>query len=320
MSPVARQKPPSQPLVDFLNPTAYSGGFDISEGNYALDYTVMMYAAKKQDGTPYGKERLGVMIGFTPINEDGSKAGDRMEKFLSMGSKADQSFAPDPETGKGIVVIPGGAGGSLNNKTNWFIHLNSLFNSGITAEEIGANNLGTIDGLWAHVQSIPEPEDRKGFGGAATGEAEEGEKRTPGKIPVVTEVLEGGKPWDGGGGIPGDEAPAAPVARVAGKIAPKVVAKAPVKAVKAAPVPEPVSDDSSLEEAAQTGVTDVLEKAPNGLPKLQLRIGVLKAVTAKYDGETASNVLTSYFDNDESLNGLLGPLGYKVEGTQIKVA
>lgn len=296
--------------VSFGDLGAYSGGFDIPEGDYAIEHTVQMYAPTKTDGTKAGVERLGVMLKFYPL-----AGGDPLEKFLSMGGKADQSYAPDPETGKGVIPVAGGAGAGLNNKTNWFLYLKSLYDCGLPPG-VFDNDLTTIDGVWCHIQSVPEPEDRKGFG-SRTGEAEE--ERKAGKIPVCTEIKDDGKPWEGTGGIP--EVTEKPKVVKAG---PKAVVKAaPAKpaAVKAKPAPAPVAtaegDDEDLKAQALTAMAAVLEKNPKGCAKVVLRTGVYKAIK---DNEVGQQVLDTFFGDDDLLGSLLGDLGYTVAGMMIKPA
>jgi hypothetical protein len=96
-------------------------------------------------------------------------------------------------------------------------------------EGIFTNDLSVLDGIHVHTQNILEPEDRKGFG-SQTGEV--AEERRSGLVPVVTEIKEDGKPWEGTGGIPEAAATPAPV-----KAGPKAVVKPAVAAkpvVKAA--------------------------------------------------------------------------------------
>src|SRR5262245_8689049 len=94
--------PPAE-MFNFGNLSGYVGGFDIPEGDYALEYTVCNRPPNPKTGkvTP----GLGVMLTAHPLN-----GGEPIEKFLGFGSKAHLGWAPDPNTGKGIVKIPGGQG------------------------------------------------------------------------------------------------------------------------------------------------------------------------------------------------------------------
>lgn len=306
--------PPAAPAFSMGRLSAYSGGFDIPEGNYALSYEVAMerpHAGSKGNFTA----RLGVYINFYPL-----EGGEAQQKFVSLGTKAHLSWAPN-ETGTGIVPIPGGGGQSPSNKSNWFIHLESLYNSGMP-EGVYDNDSSVLNGIWAHIQSIEEPEERKSFG-AKTGEAEAEDVRKGGKIPVVTEILEGGKPWEGTGGVPeeGAAVAAAPAPKAAVKTAAKVT---PLKA-KVAPVAPPVveetadaTDADAVGAAAVSGITALLEKNLKGLPKLQLRTGVFKVLNESAGPEMATAVLDTYFASDEALNSVLGPMGYVSAGGQVK--
>lgn len=303
MSPVTRKATPVA-AVAFGALSNYSGGFTLPEGDYALEFDVQMFAGTKQDGSKAGPERLGVMVTAHPL-----AGGEPTQQFYSMGGKAHLSFAPNPETGKGLVLVPGGAGGSLNNQTNWVLLLKSLYDCGLP-EGVFSDDFSTLDGIHVHTAVVPEPESRKGFG-AKTGEAEQ-EERKPGLVAVVTEIKEDGKPWEGSGGIPGAEAPA-PV-----KAGPKAVAKvAPKVAPKAAPAPveEEVSDEDAVHVAAISGMTSVLEKNPTGCTKIKLRTDTFKAV----EEDQRQAVIETYFNKgDDVLNQILGELGYNIVGAMVK--
>lgn len=313
MPPVRRTAAPTPPAVETVNfgsLSFYSGGFSLPKGRYAMEHTVMMFQPTKQDGSPVGKPRLGVMLTAHPL-EGG---GEPVEQFISMGSKADLSFAPDPATGKGVVPIPGGPASTLPRNTNWNLYLKSMYDCGLE-EGVFTNDLAVLDGIWVQTDQVPEPEERKGYAKAATGEAEE-ERKGSGLIPVVSEILEGGKPWAGGGGFPEAVAAApakAPIGRIASKVAtPKVAAPAPAAAAEAT--------DDDVASAALSGITTVLEAEPNGTSKLKLRTGTFKAVTASSGAEAAQAVLDTYFGSDEALNSVLGQLGYAVNGGNVKPA
>lgn len=315
MSPVVR-KPAAAPVegVNFGSLAQYTGGFILPEGDYALSFNVVLNQTMDKNNQPKGDPRLGVMVDAYPL-----AGGEAQQQFFSMGSKAAQSYAPNPDTGKGVVALPGGAGGALNNKTNWFLFLKSLYDCGLP-EGIFVNDLTTIDGIHVHTQNIPEPEDRKGFG-SQTGEV--AEERRNNLIPVVTEIKEDGKPWEGTGGLPEAPAAAAPV-----KAGPKAVAKPAIVKPAAKPVakPAPVAEvveaagDEDVLNGAINGISAVLgeEKNANGCTKLLLRTSTFKAVNAAAGGEMAQAVIDTFFGSDEALNGVLNQLGYAVVGTNVK--
>lgn len=301
--PTAIARPKSN-NVNFGDLTQYSGGFSLPEGDYALEFNIQMFAGDKKDGSSSGPARLGVMLTAHPLD-----GGEAKNQFYSMGTNADKSYAPDPETGKGIIAIPGGQGSGLNNQTNWFILLKSLHDSGMPPGTL-TDDFSVLDGVHVHMQLIPEPEERKGFQ-AKTGEAT-AEVRTPRKIAVVSEIKEGGAPWEGGGGIPQADTPvpAAPAKKaVASKPATKMAAKpAPAAAAPAG------ADESDLETVTINAVASVLEKNPNGVGKLMLRTGTFKAIA---DAGVAQQALDTYFSSDDNLNSILGLLAYVVKGQQI---
>lgn len=351
MPPVTRRPgaPPAAPQyeeVNFGDLGVYAtGGFNVPEGDYALRFETMMYAAPAGPNRPSRAERLGIMITYFPMH--GDSWGEPMHKFLSMGSKAHESFMPHPETGKGIVRRPDGAGGQLTGKSNWGIVLDSMYQAGMP-KGVFQNDVTVIDGIWVHVQSIPEPEERKGFAKNQTAEVEQEERQGGGMIPVITALLDGGKPWEGGGGLPdgAEQVPSVPAPRgqalapVAPKpaarpvakpaaVAPKAVAPKPAagpKRVAPAPVaaPEPAeSTDEDLAMAASNAVTAVLSDDKNaaGMRKLDLRMQTFKQFENDEQSQaTATAVINTYFSSDDNLNVILGPLGYVCAGGQIKQA
>lgn len=315
--PAAVAPPPAPSGVNFGDLSMYAGGFTLPEGNYAFVFNAVMHAGFKQTTLA---PRLGIMVDAYPLD-----GGEPKPTFFSMGSGADKSFAPDPDTGKGLVPIPGAPASTFNNQTNWALFLKSLYDCGLPAG-VFTNDLTVLDGIWVHTQNVPEPEERKGFGTrAATGEAAttEPEKRGNQLTTVITEILEGGKPWEGGGGIPAEGA--APVAAPAK--APAKPNLRPVSRPAAAPAPAPAAataadstDEEAVQEAAINGMSAVLEKAPNGVTKLLLRTGTFKAVSAAVSAEMASAVISNYVENEANLTAILGQLGYALVGGQIKPA
>jgi hypothetical protein len=303
--------------VNFGDLSMYVAGGGLPDGDYCCMFTVQMYQAKKQDGSNAGPVRLGVMMDAYPLSDP--KPESVRQQFYSMGSNADKSFAPNPATGKGLVPIAGAAGATLNHSTNWAVFLKSLYDSGLPVG-VFTNDFTTIDGIWCHVQNIPEPEERKGFRQAqqAIGEGGGEQPQNKGTIAVVTEIKDDGKPWEGTGGLP--DAPAVPaLATAKAKVSPiaKAATKAPAKAAPApAAVAEPDSED--VQTWAITGISEALEKSPNGCPRLLLRTQTFNAVKTKASEDMASAVIDTYFTADDALSGILGELGYKLAGVQIK--
>jgi hypothetical protein len=315
-APVAAPPPPVAEGPNFGDLSFYSGGFLLPEGDWALEFNVQMHQGTDKNGTPKGAARLGVMLTAYPV-ANGALAGEPQEQFLSMGSKAHESYVPN-DTGKGLAKVPGGPG-SVTNKANWWYFLESLYNTGLPVG-IFTDDLSVLDGIWVHTQNIPEPEERKGFGTAATGEVQE--QRFNNKMPVVSEILEGGKPWEGTGGIP-TAAAAAPKATVAGRIAPRPA----TTRAQAPPSPAATTgDDEDVKNAAINGITSILMfEQPkgvypnaNGIKKLLLRTGTFKAVNTAVSPEMGQAVMDAFFSDDASLNGLLGEMGYHLVGNDVK--
>lgn len=321
MATVARAKAPAPAEINFGDLSMYVAGGAIPEGDYILmDFTVQMYQAppNQTTGKSSGPARLGVMVTMLPLGgpyED----KDQKQQFYSLGTKAHESFAPNPETGKSLVAVPGGPAHTFIDSTNWAIFLKSLRDSGLP-EGIFTNDVSTLDGIWVHIASVPEPASRAGMT-SNTGEAA-GERKI-GTISVVTEIKDDGKPWENGGGVP-EAAPAtpAPKAGVKAAIARPAIAGKPM--IRTAPTPAaapaaPEGDEATL-TAAQAGASAVLESRPTGCTKLMLRTGTFKAVKDANDADVANAVIEAYFGSDAALNGLLGDLGYKVVGSEVKPA
>lgn len=310
---MAAPKKPAAAGVNFLSTEFYSAGGGLPEGTYALEFAIQMYQATDKNGAPRGPERLGVMLTCHPLDEP---SAEPRTQFYSMGAKAHLSFAPDPDSGKGLIPVAGGTATTLNKSTNWAIFLQSLFDCGLPPEVV-SNDLTPLDGIHVRMRHIPEPEERKGFQ-STTGDA--AEERRPGTIAVVCEILEDGKPWEGTGGIPSAEEK--PAAKTPAKAAPKPAAKpAPAAKVKAAPkaAPEPAGDDA-MRDAAIAGFQSVLEANPEGLAKLKFRMEVFKKVKEAEGNDVALAVVNAFVADDAQLGLLLGEMGYALNGTTIAVA
>lgn len=293
--------------VNFGDDSLYVAGGGLPEGDYILFFDIRNYQAMKQNGQAAGPARLGVMVTAHPLADPHSEP--KMQ-FYSMGGNADKSFAPDPETGKSLVAIPGAAGVTLPDSTNWNIFRKSMYDCGLPVG-IFTNSVEPLDGMHVHITNIPEPEERKGFGASKTGEVEQEQKRK-GTIGIVTEIKEDGKPWEGTGGLP-EAKTAAP------KAAGKPVA---VAAKKAAPVAVAAvtEDGEDVKVAAINALGSLLEANPNGMAKLKMRTGVFSSVKASQGDDMAQAVTDAFFSDDASLNMLLGELGYKLNGQMVVVA
>lgn len=298
--------------VNFGDDSFYSGGSIIPEGDYILFFNVQMYQPQRKDGSNAGPSRLGCMVDFypmdTPIEEK------KLTKFYSMGSNADKSFAPNA-AGKGLALIPGTSGAGLNDQTNWNLFRKSLMDSGLP-QGIFTNDLSVLDGIHVHVANVPEPEERKAIRSqAATGEASGDQQQFRSSvIPIVTEIKDDGKPWEGTGGLP-EAAPA--------KATAKAPVKTPVKAPAKTPAPAPVEEVSDdLSEIANTHITTVLTNNPNGLPKLKLRTETFAAAKKANQEAQGGQILDAYFGpgQEDALNAILGTLGYVLKGAMVTPA
>lgn len=308
MAPTARQAAPPAG-VDFLSMASplYTGSFTLPAGNWALFFETRLQQPK--EGGRFNNPRLGVNLTCYNLDKPGS---DPAEQFLSMGSKAHEAFAPSAN-GKGLEPIVGGSG-TITNKSNWSLFKDSLYNAGLDSG-VAVNDLSVLDGIWVVTAQEPEPEERKGFA-TATGEVEAGGNKVPGKIPVVVSIIEGGKPWEGGGGVPEAEAPKAKVQP--GKPAPK----APPARVAAPPVAAAADaeDEDAVKAAAVNAIGTILADAryAKGCPKLILKTGVFKAVEASEGKAMAQAVASAFFASDDQTSALLGEIGYVLAGTTVK--
>lgn len=298
--------------VNFGDISMYVAGAAIAEGNYALEFLVM----NEQETENYKPKvpRIGVQVTAHSISDP----KEVKSKFLSMGSKAHETFAPNPETGKGLVLKAGvQGGGTIPSSCNWALFLKSMYDCGLP-QGIFTNDVSVLDGVHVHLANVPESEERRGFKNkkAATSEVEEEPKFDgPRTTLSVTEILEGGAPWEGGGGIPDADATPAPAPKTVGKVAPKPIAGKP--AAKAPVAAAAVVGDEEIMASAINGVTAVIEKNPNGVGKIILRTGTFKAVSAADGDEMAQAVIDTFFGSDDALNTVIEQLGYKVEGIKV---
>lgn len=316
MAPIVRRTtsaPPPPPLVNLGDlDTDYSAGGGLPEGDYRLVFEVMM-APPPKDSNRQALPRLGVMLTATPINAAGEDADEPKTKFYGFGSKAHLSYAPDPNTGKGIIAIPGGAGVQPTNKSNWAMLLKSLYDSGMP-KGVFTNDFSVLDNILVHMHEVPEPEERKGYGKTSkTGEAAldvEEERQGNGKVTIVSEIKGGVEWW----GEP-EPAPVAAPVRAAATKAP--AAKVPLKVAPKTP-PAPAAEEVDLSEVAINAIGEVLGTSPNGLSKLALKTKTFTAVKTASDDATAQAVIDTYFASDAELNGLLNQLDYGVSGVMVK--
>jgi hypothetical protein len=293
---------------NFGNLSGYSAGGGLPEGDYCLSkFEVKMHQAIDQQGVKKGAARLVVMITFSPLTGE----GEEVERPYSLGSKAHESWAPR-EDSKGIVPVPGGPGTPPNNGTNWAYFVKSLLDSGLP-EDVLKDDLSALDGTWVHMQNVPEPEERKGYATAATGEA--GMDTRPKTIAIVSEIKENGKPWEGTGGVPEEKGTVRSVATSSKGGKPN---GAP--AIQRGAVAQHVTDSSpsDVTEAAQAAVTEILMKVPNGMNILMLKTSAFKTINEKLGQDTAQKVINEVFGNSKALGAVLGGIGYRLDGVNVK--
>jgi hypothetical protein len=286
---------PELEIVNLGDESIYTGGFTIPEGIYTWkDVSVVMHAGFKENSNQ--KARLGVMITLVP--EDAPT--EEKKQFYSFGSNADKSFAPNPHTGKSVVLVPGAVGNTLPDSTNWNVLRKSLMDSGLPSG-VFVGDFSVFIGLRAHMVSVSEPEERKGFAQSQTGEAQAEPRRTN-QIAIVTEILHG--PWDG-------EEVKKPATTA------KPLAKPAAKKVEPEPEPEETATDDDVKAVAVAAISDVLEKEPEGTLKLKARTTAFGIIKKKHGDDAAQAATEQFFSNDNAFNSILGELGYKVAGPKI---
>lgn len=274
-------------VVNFGDRSMYTaGGGPVPEGDYIFkDVSVMMYQATSKDGVAQGAERLSVCLQLESVSNPSEEI---RPQYYSLGGKAHESFQPS-EDGKSLVSVPGGPGRTLQNNTKWAMLLDSLYNSGLP-EGVFTGNVSVLDGMSVHMQNIPEPAswgDIQGRTGEASG------TRKPGVVSVVTEIKDGGKPWETGF---------------------KRSKSAPAS-IKAAPAAAAPSGD--LEELATEHISSVLENNADGMKKIALKNEVFKSIG---DPATGNKVRSEVLNNEATLTAILESLGYKIQGVDVVVA
>lgn len=352
--------PANNGYFSFGDLSNYSGGGAIPEGDYAIWWDLMLYKPEDKPGQKrrrFTEERLGVMLTVVNLREPLDAEGKVVSRtqFVSFGGSAKDSFTVD-ETGKRLIPIPNAPAFTLNNMTNWFHLLKSLYDCAMPHGYLG-DDFSVLDGCWAHIANVPEPEDRKQFantGRAAMSEVSE-EPRGNMTMPIITTFHEGGRPWMGeAGGTPNEPlkldntlaaaAPAAvpakvapparaaapaPTARAAAPAPSRAAAPAPARpAVAARPAPAiaasavataTITEDELL-TAALEAAGSVIDTPANkaGMTKIKLRMDVVKMVKEKYGEETGALVADTYFNTDANIDSLVGQLGYAVQGISVK--
>lgn len=310
----AAPKPPaSGGSVNFGAPEFYSSAGDliIPEGNYALEFQTQNFQPTKRDGSNSGAAFLAVVARCHSLDNPELQGDNALEQVWSMGPKAAKSFVPS-EDGLGLEPIAGAdASATASEASNWGQMMKSLYDCGLPAG-VFTGSLAPLQGIHVHLHHMAEPESRKGFSQAVTGEAADQKKQYPRKIAVVSEIL--AMPWEGAGGIPDGTAVAKPASN--GKPpAARAAAPAPV----AATAPAGAMDEADVEAAVSSGVATVLEKNVNGCVKLAMRTQAFTAIQKEFGDETAQAV-KDYLQNDEYLDAVLGKMGYKIAGPKIVAA
>lgn len=288
------------------NDAFYVGGGAVPEGDYALEFGIQMHSGFKAGNN--NPPRLGTMVTAHDLNDPGTQA---KQFFLGWGKNSEKSFVPNA-AGTGVDPVPGGPAMTVNDSTNWALFRKSLYDCGLP-KGVFTEDISVLNGIHVHLQNIPEPESRKNMASSAqTGEVQQ-ERMGSGTVPVVSEIKDDGKPWEGTGGFDFQTAAVAPVAKAVSKVAPKTAAK-PV--AKAAPVEEAV-DNEDVQTAAVNAISAVLEAKPAGLARLLLRTETFKHANKSDGVDMAQTVLKTYFENDNDLNGLLGQLGFQVANDKV---
>lgn len=319
--------------VNFGEDSFYFGGLGLPEGLYAFEFYTQIFQPTKQNGQPSGASFLAVMGVPYPINEDGTPAAEAHEPVpFGLGQKTHLSFTPS-EDGKGLESVPGGTGVGVNDMCNWAIFRESLKAVGMPPGFL-TNDFGVLDGIWIRTRNIPEPEDRKNLRNSSkgkTGEAALNASAQPDQpernrtVVTAMEVLAGG--WLDGGGIPdATAAPAAP-ARVPAKPVGRVAAAPPARpapgrrpAAPAAPAP-PAADftEEDVKNAAAEGLGAWIAKNATGGMVVGLKTNAFTFISTTYGEDLAQAASEMFLQDAPSLDGLLGEIGYRLNGAKFEV-
>lgn len=328
--------------INFLDYDQYQSGGGIPNGRFILYFDPMNFKPEPRSGVrqQFSDARLGVMVtAYNPDNKD-----DIHTQFLAFGKDLNKAYTvnPDPNI-KGLLPIPGAAAIPFPASSNWGYFLKSMLDMGMP-RNYATNDLTAMDGVWADVAQNPEPEDRKGYRNSAKAmsEVEAPEIKGSGKILQIVDFVENGKPWEGGGGMPEGfpehnitnilKKPAPATAGAAkpsprpGPVAPKPGPKPPVSAAKgpAKPAPKAAAEATDLDpmevhDAAIQAIAAILGENVDGLLRIKLRNGVF-ANSNKTNPAMGQAILEQFFATDDSLNGILGEIGYVIEGLNVVVA
>lgn len=314
--PIVKKKPVAG--VPFLDMSTYSEGganFDIPEGDYAVQYRVTN--EKFADGSM----PVGAKLTCMPL-----RGGDTIEKFIKFGTGMEDSWMPS-EDGMSVVENPNfpedQTRKAFSKKSNWGIHLKSLYDVAPDIPNL-SDSFEPIDGIWVTIQNIPEPAERASYN-ASTAEEAEKKKKFPAKIPVITAIIEGGKPWEGGGGFDFATA-AAPKTTVKAKVAP-LTKPGPVGVKKAAPpvvveeTEEEEVDENEASDAATvagSAVAAFLSKNKAGSSSAMLQTQVFSAVKKEHGAEMAQAVMSAL--QGDGYEAILGMQGFKLAGALVKPA
>lgn len=338
MSPVSRRVTPAAPAsggsVNFGGAGFFTGGMGLPEGNYAATFSTQVFQPTKADGTASRTPAfLAVMGTFYPIDPaTGELRGEIEEHPFNCGPNALESFVPSAD-GKGFDAIPNGKSQGMWNLSAFGVFLDSLKACGLPPSYV-SNDFSVLDGIWIHTQNIPEPDEKRAYGqraraktGAAAMSGQGADDQDRVRLNVIcTEILEGGKPWEGTGGIPDESEAAAP--KVASRIAPRAAAPVARPASRIAPrVPPPAAapqseemSEEDINNAAINAASESLGKNPNGMTTAALKVAIFQFCAKEYGDDVAQAVQNTWVQPMDAFKALLQQNGYVVSGVSVKRA
>jgi hypothetical protein len=300
-----------EPGFNLGDSEVYVGSGGIPEGDYILKDFKVEYnqGINRETGQAKGPQRIGVNLTVVPLH-DPNNPDEEKTSFYGFGKSAMKNFAPHPTNQYKVVQTPSATGGTIHPSCKWGMFYKSLMDSGLP-KGVFVNDLSVLKGTWVHMQPT-EAKDWKTIRAqvATTGEADEDEGGGGNDfVTVVSEIKQGGMPWEGGGGIP--EEGATPKK---GLLAKKPPAPAAAKGLKKTPPPPPPpsDDDDPGEDAARAIVHTILEANMTGLPSLSLRNKFIKIAGEKYEDDVAAAAL-ALFDVPENRAALLAEHGFAIE-------
>jgi len=296
---------------NLMDTSIFVSGGGVPDGDYCIFAEYAIHTpTDKATGAPKGDPKLGVMVTYYAIND---LAAEPRKQHYSVGRNAHKSFMPNAD-GSGIVPIPGAPPQPFYHDTAWEVFINEAVNAGVPDKLPGPKSL---NGFWVHITQVNEPESWSKMPQTGATAEVQGKPREPVKIAVISQILPGGNPLQGGGGLEALQKGAKPVSTV---VTAKDI-KAIVGATAAATLPADGVNLEDLAAAVEEAATAALEKPENskGMPRGKFRQEVGDFLDAQFGADVKDAAFTEVISNEAELNKILGKLGFVLQGLQVKL-